>query len=64
MKKLIAVVLLGLGTAQAGVAFAAENNTYTEAPWAPRAFMVSATTQFQGATQEIPGSDPFQSYVQ
>jgi hypothetical protein len=63
MKKLIAVVLLGLG-AQAGVAFAAENNTYTEAPWAPRAFMALETTQPQGASQEIPGSDPFQSYAQ
>jgi hypothetical protein len=41
MKKLIAVVLLGLGAAQ--VAFAAENNTYTEAPFAAREFVASDT---------------------
>jgi hypothetical protein len=43
MKKLIAVVLLGLGAAQ--VAFAAENNTYTEAPFAVRDFVASETLQ-------------------
>ena len=64
MKKLIAVVLLGLGATQAGVVFATENNTYTEPYWAPRKFVVSETTQLQGAAQEIPGSDAFQSYVQ
>jgi hypothetical protein len=41
MKKLIAVVLLGLGAAQ--VAFAAENNTYTEAPFAAREFVAPET---------------------
>jgi hypothetical protein len=42
MKKLIAVVLLGLGAAQ--VAFASENNTYTDPYWAPREFTLSDTT--------------------
>jgi len=41
MKKLIAVVLLGLGAAQ--VAFAAENNTYTEQPFAVREFVAPQT---------------------
>jgi hypothetical protein len=45
MKKLIAVVLLGLAGAQ--VAAAAENNTYTESYWAPRKFMSAETTQFR-----------------
>jgi len=62
MKKLIAVVLLGLGAQ--GVALAVENNTYTEEPWAPRKFAVSETIRLQGAAQEIPGSDPFKSYAQ
>jgi hypothetical protein len=43
MKKLIAVVLLGLGVS--GVAFAAENNTYTEVPFAAREFVPSGTIQ-------------------
>lgn len=47
MKKLIAVVLLGLGAAQAGVAFANENNTYTEEPFAVRKF-VAPETGLQG----------------
>jgi hypothetical protein len=46
MKKLIAVVLLGLAGAQ--VAVASENNTYTEPYWAPRKFMNIETTQFRG----------------
>lgn len=49
MKKLIAVVLLGLAGAQ--VAVANENNTYTEPYWAPRKFMVAETTQFRAAAE-------------
>ena len=45
MKKLIAVVLLGLAGAQ--VAVATENNTYTEPYWAPRKFVSADTTQFR-----------------
>jgi hypothetical protein len=45
MKKLFAVVLLGLGAAQ--VAFAAENNTYTEEPFAACKF-VAPETGLQG----------------
>jgi len=41
MKKLIAVVLLGLGAAQ--VVAAAENNTYTEAPFQVREFVAPGT---------------------
>lgn len=63
MKKLIAVVLLGLGAAQAGVALAAENNTYTEAPWLPRELVLANAAGFGGAAQEIPGTDPFKSYA-
>jgi hypothetical protein len=50
MKKLIAVVLLGLGAAQ-GVAVATENNTYTEPYWTPRKFMSVDATQYRGAAQ-------------
>jgi len=60
MKKLIAVVLLGLGAAQAGVAFAAENNTYTDPYWAPRKFMVSETTL--GGVQGIRNYDQVDRY--
>lgn len=49
MKKLIAVVLLGLAGAQ--VAVASENNTYTEPYWAPRKFMAAEATQFRAATE-------------
>jgi hypothetical protein len=48
MKKLIAVVLLGLGAAQ-GVAVASENNTYTEPYWTPRKFMSVDATQYRAA---------------
>jgi hypothetical protein len=48
MKKLIAVVLLGLAGAQAAVAV--ENNTYTEPYWAPRKFLSAETTQFRVET--------------
>ena len=58
MKKLIAVVLLGLGAAQ--VAFAAENNTYTEEPFAVRKFMVSETTP--GGVQGIRNYDQVDRY--
>jgi hypothetical protein len=46
MKKLIAVVLLGLAGAQ--VAVANENNTYTDQYWAPRKFMSVEATQYRG----------------
>jgi len=45
MKKLIAVVLLGLGAAQAGVALADNSDIFLDPYWAPRQFMVSETTQ-------------------
>jgi hypothetical protein len=64
VKKLIAVVLLGLGAAQAGVALADNSDLFLDPYWAPRKFMVSETTRLQGAAQEVPGSDPFQSYAQ
>jgi hypothetical protein len=44
MKKLIAVVLLGLGAAQAGVALADNSDIFLDPYWAPRKFMVSETT--------------------
>jgi hypothetical protein len=44
MKKLIAVVLLGLGAAQAGVALADNTDIFLDPYWAPRKFMVSETT--------------------
>lgn len=50
MRKLIAVVLLGLGSAQ-GVAVATENNTYTEPYWTPRKFMSVDATQYRAAEQ-------------
>ncbi len=56
MKKLIAVVLLGLGSVQ-GVAVATENNTYTEPFWTPRKFMSADATQYRGATQSVRNYD-------
>jgi len=50
MKKLIAVVLLGLGSVQ-GVAVATESNTYTEPYWAPRKFTSVDATQHRAAEQ-------------
>jgi hypothetical protein len=53
MKKLIAVVLLGLAGVQ-GVAVANENNTYTEPYWAPRKFMsVETTQQYRGPAETL-----------
>ena len=52
MKKLIAVVLLGLAGGQ-GIA-ANENNTYTEPYWAPRKFMnVETTQQYRGPVEML-----------
>jgi hypothetical protein len=61
MKKLIAVVLLGLGSVQ-GVAVATENNTYTEPYWTPRKFTNVDATQYRGATQGVRSYDSVDRY--
>jgi len=61
MKKLIAVVLLGLGSVQ-GVAVATENNTYTESYWTPRKFMSVDATHYRGATQGVRNYDSVDRY--
>ena len=51
MKKLIAVIVLGLGSAQAGVALADNNDVFADPFWKSSKFMVSETTRAQGGVQ-------------